>query len=313
MPSTLNLIFAGSGEFGAPTLRALVDAGHKIVQVFTQPDRPAGRGKKLTPTPIADLATELHLPVTRTGDINAELLPSADAMVVIAFGQKIGQPAVNHPRLGSINLHASRLPKYRGAAPINWAIINGEKTTGNSIIRLAEKMDAGAMLAQSDLTIGETETAGDLHDRLALDGAPLVIRVLSDLADGTAREQQQDHAAATIAPKLSRETATIDWTQPAHVVARRINGLSPWPGCRVDVIDPQEQRIGRLSLLRAREVATSSNAAPGQVLESGGIAAGDSTAIEILDVHPDGKRPMSLRDYRLGHRWVAGLRVESAR
>src|SRR6516162_7647212 len=120
MPASLNLIFAGSGEFGAPTLRALVDAGHRIVQVFTQPDRPAGRGKKLTPTPIAQLATEMGLPVTRTADINSELQPPADAMVVIAFGQKIAQAAVNGPRFGSINLHASRLPKYRGAAPINW-------------------------------------------------------------------------------------------------------------------------------------------------------------------------------------------------
>jgi methionyl-tRNA formyltransferase len=209
------IIFAGSGEFGIPTLRALIDAGHTIVHVFTQPDRPAGRGKKLTPTPIGALAIELGLPLTRTADINLERLPPADLMIVIAFGQKIGPTAVAHPRLGSVNLHSSRLPKYRGAAPINWAVLNGDAITGNSIIRLASKMDAGAILAQSELTIGESETAGELHDRLASDGAPLMLKVIEQLQAGTASEIEQDHSLASIAPKLSRQTAQIDWSKPA--------------------------------------------------------------------------------------------------
>src|SRR5262245_36885982 len=142
----LRIIFAGSGEFGLPTLRALRDAGHEIVRVLTQPDRPAGRGRTVTPTPIAQAATEMGLDVIRTPDINDESLPPADVMVVIAFGQKIADDQVRHPRLGSVNLHASRLPRYRGAAPINWAILGGEATTGNSVIRLAQRMDAGAVL-----------------------------------------------------------------------------------------------------------------------------------------------------------------------
>src|SRR5688572_15535871 len=185
MTSPLRIIFAGSGEFGAPTLSALMDAGHEIVQVVSQPDRPAGRGRALTPTPIANLALSRGLPLIRTDNINNESLPPADLMVVIAFGQKVAPHVVDHPRLGSVNLHASRLPKCRGAAPINWAILSGETHTGNSVIRLAEKMDAGAVLGMSRLEIGELETAGELHDRLAADGAPLMLRVVESLANGT--------------------------------------------------------------------------------------------------------------------------------
>src|SRR5215213_7503429 len=140
--TSLRIIFAGAGEFGLPTLRAILDAGHEVVQVVSQPDRPAGRGRQLTPAAVAQLALERDLPLLRTADINAEPLLAADAMVVIAFGQKIADRVVHHPRLGSVNLHASRLPKYRGAAPINAAILGGETITGNSIIRLAQKMDA---------------------------------------------------------------------------------------------------------------------------------------------------------------------------
>src|SRR4029079_6297555 len=152
---------------------------------------PAGRGRKLSPTPVAQLATERSLPLVRTSNINSEQISRADLMVVIASGQKISEAVANHARLGSVNLHASRLPKYRGAAPIHAAILAGETVTGNSIIRLAQKMDAGAVLAMSDLPIGGLETTGELHDRLAADGAPLMLRVLEDLANGRAVETPQ--------------------------------------------------------------------------------------------------------------------------
>src|SRR4051812_30281307 len=165
------IIFAGSGEFGLPSLRALLDGGFHLVQVVTQPDRPAGRGRALTPTPIGAFAAERNLPLLKTGDINTETLAAADLMVVIAFGQKIAPQVVDHARLGSINLHASLLPKHRGAAPINWAIISGDTVTGNSVIRLAQKMDAGAILGQSEVEIGELETAGGAEDRRGGGGA----------------------------------------------------------------------------------------------------------------------------------------------
>lgn len=304
----LKIIFAGSGEFGLPTLKQLVADGHSMVQVFTQPDRPAGRGKKLTPTPIAIAAEEMGLPVQRTADINATPptpLPPADLLVVIAFGQKISPAVAAHSRLGSINLHASLLPKYRGAAPINWAILNGEKITGNSVIRLAERMDAGDVLGQSEVQIGASETAGELHDRLAIDGAGLMQRVIAELANGSAVPKPQDHSAATVAKKLSRETAVIDWARPAMEVARWINGLSPWPGCRVRILDGDAE-LARLTLLRAL-VNRATDGGAGGIIQPDGSVGG----LEILQVQPAGKRPMSLADYQRGNRWDAGLRVES--
>src|SRR3954464_3059999 len=190
----LKILFAGSGEFGAPSLDALISTGQEIVQVISQPDRPAGRGRELTPTPIARLALERGLHVIKTANINEEKLDAAGLLVVIAFGQKIAPQVVNHARLGSVNLHASLLPKYRGAAPINWAIINGERLTGASVIRLAQKMDAGAILGQQHLPIGRLETAGSYHDRLAEAGAKLLVRVVKELEEGTAVEREQDES-----------------------------------------------------------------------------------------------------------------------
>jgi methionyl-tRNA formyltransferase len=304
MPAPLNILFAGSGEFGLPTLKALLDAGHRIVRVFTQPDRPAGRGKQLTPTPIATTATALGLDTVRTPNFNVEILPPADVMVVIAFGQKIAPAAVNHPRLGSVNLHASILPKYRGAAPIHWAVINGDSVTGNSIIRLADKMDAGAVLAQSQLPIADRDTTADLHDRLAIDGASLMLVTLSAMEAGTAVETEQDHTAATIAPKLSRETAVLDFTQPASVVSRRINGLSPWPGCRVTLGNAE------LTLLRS-EPGDPTTAAPGTLDAQGQIAAGDARGVRILELQPKDRKPMSLSAYQNGRPWPAEAVIHS--
>jgi methionyl-tRNA formyltransferase len=305
----LRILFAGSGEFGLPTLKALRGAGHCMVQIYSQPDRPAGRGRTMTPTPIAAYAIENSLAVVRTENFNNEPLPPADLLVVIAFGQKISEAAAAHARLGSVNLHASLLPKYRGAAPINWAILRGETVTGNSVIRLANRMDAGAILGQSNVSIGETETAGELHDRLAEDGAPLMLRVIDELASGKAVEKPQDESLATIAPKLSRETAKIDWSQSADVVARQINGLSPWPGCRVRLIDSGGKEIARLTLIRSRATNGDSKA-PGSIDIEGHVGAA-SGVVEVLDLQPEGKRPMSLAEFRNGRPWLGGMRLES--
>ena len=318
----LRVLFAGSGEFGLPTLRALLAGGHEIVQVVSQPDRPAGRGRELTPTPVAAFALGSGLPLLRTANINSEAPREADVMVVIAFGQKLSDPLVRRPRLGSVNLHASRLPRYRGAAPINWAILSGETVTGNSVIRLAQRMDAGAVLGQSLLEIGELETAGELHDRLAADGATLVPRVLEALAAGPAEEIEQDEAQATAAPKLSREVAKLDWTRPAAELGARVRGLYPWPGCRVRVCDAEGKELDRLRLVRARPAADDEGSrwAPGEIMVSGtvqaggggGRAGGDAgSVLDIVEVQPEGKRPMPLADYRRGHRWHAGLRLAS--
>jgi methionyl-tRNA formyltransferase len=305
----LRIIFAGSGEFGVPTLAALIDSQHELVQVITQPDRPAGRGRGLTPTPIAKVADEANLAALRTADINSEKPADADLMVVIAFGQKIAPPIVDHPRLGSINLHASRLPKYRGAAPINWAILKGENITGNSIIRLAQKMDAGAILAQSSVAIGELETAGELHDRLAQDGVHLMLQTIDQLASMSVLEMQQDDSQATLAPKLTRESARLDFSRPAIELARQIRGLYPWPGCRVKLCDVEGTNLSQMRLVRARPIADNDlRWHPGEITSQGLIQTGDGM-LELLECQPDGGKPMPIDAYKRGHRWQAGLRL----
>jgi len=307
----MRIIFTGSGEFGIPTLTALVEARHEIAAVCTRPDRPAGRGRKLTSTVIARFAAEHSLPLLRSADINAEHLPSADLMIVIAFGQKIAPAVVDHPRLGSVNLHASLLPKFRGAAPINWAILRGETQTGNSLIRLAQKVDAGDILAQSTLPIGELETAGELHDRLAIDGARLTVRTIQDLQAGRVAEIAQDESRATAAPKLSRQSAVIDWRSTAAEISRKIRGLYPWPGCRVRVLDAGGVERARLTLVRARAVeGEGPRRQPGEITTEGAIACAYG-AIDLIEIQPDDKRSMPLSDYRRGNPWTAGMKLES--
>lgn len=314
MSDTLRVIFAGSGEFGVPSLRALRQAGHGLVQIITQPDRPAGRGRKSQPTPVAQWAVENDLPLLRTANINAESLPPADLLVVIAFGQKISPAVTAHPTLGSINLHASLLPKYRGAAPINWAIARGEAVSGNSVIRLAPKMDAGAVLGASQLEIGAVETAGELHDRLADAGAPLLQQVIESLAAGSAVEVAQDEALATLAPKLSRADTALPWDSlSADAAAFRIRGFSPWPGCHVRLLDPQGVEHARLGLMRVRAVDAEPAAfAPGVIDGNLRIRVADQgRALEVLDVKPEGRGVMPLAAYRNGHPWQSAWILES--
>lgn len=328
----LRIIFAGSGEFGLPTLKHLLACGAHIVQVVTQPDRPSGRGQRVLPTPIAQFAMSRALPLMRTDSINRRSLVNADVLVVIAFGQWIAPHIRNHARLGAINLHASRLPRHRGAAPINAAMLAGDDVTGNTVIRLADVMDAGAILGQSEVTIGQTETAGELHDRLAEDGALLMERVISELAAGTAKEVEQDHDQATLAPKLSREDTLIDWTKSADAIARQIRAMYPWPGCRVRLLDQQGNPVDKVTLVRAcpcdfyypRETLRSFGVPPPAVMPGEianpyhypvgkyeRIGAGDGRGVEILELKPEGKRVMPLLAYRNGHRWEVGMRVES--
>jgi methionyl-tRNA formyltransferase len=306
----MRIIFAGSGDFGVPTLAALV-VKHQVTGVFTQPDRPTGRGLKSQPTPIGQFALKQSLPLVRTADLNTQTLPPADLLVVIAFGQKIAPQIAGHAPLGSINLHASRLPKLRGAAPINWAILNGDTSTGNSVIRLAPRMDAGAILAQSNLLIGPTETAGELHDRLAQDGVKLILRAIDDLAAARAVESPQDDAQATAAPKLSRQNARIDWSMPNGNIARQIRGLYPWPGCHCAILDAQGAQKDVVTLVRAIPAQGEGHRwRPGEIALDGAVTAGEG-AVEVLEIHPRGKRPMPLPDYRRGHAWLPGMRLEA--
>ena len=283
----MKLLFMGSGELGLPTLQRLMQS-HDVVGVITSPNRPAGRKLKKKPTAIGEWASMNSLNVVKTSDVNSVEMISmidsleVDAVVVIAFGQKLSEKAIGERR--AINLHASLLPKWRGASPINAAIVNGDSETGVSVITLAQQMDAGIVLGQSSLAIDETETAGELHDRLSMLGPDLVMEVLAGDFSG----EKQDETQVTYAPKLSRKDSLLDLTQSADVIARRIRGLSPWPGCHLT--------ISGIDCKIIRAIPNESKGEVGEILSEGSIAVG-SGSIEILQLRPSGGKSMSWKDF----------------
>ncbi len=254
----MKIVYLGSGEFGVPCLEALKASAHNLCLLVTQPVNPAGRGRKPQPTPVARWAAEHGVSFVETEDVNAPEVVQRiaacrpDVIIVIAFGQKIGKEVVALPAKGAINVHASLLPKYRGAAPINWAIMCGETQTGVSIITLADKIDAGDILAQAGTAIGPQETAGELHDRLAQSAAPLLLlETLDALAAGAATYTRQNDAEATFAPKLRKSDGFLDFHEPAEVLVRKIRGLTPWPGAAACFTSAHTQKSTRVVLVSA--------------------------------------------------------------
>jgi len=312
----MRLIFLGSGEFGLPTLRMLHEQ-HEIIAAISQPDKPAGRKRKLTPTPIAQWSVEQNLPLHRFENVNTDEVVeqvrqlNADAAVIIAFGQKLGDPLINAMGKLAVNLHASLLPKYRGAAPINWAMASGETITGVSVIGLAQRMDAGDVYARRQTEINPMETAGELHDRLAELGPDAIASVLDDLQFDKLNPQQQDESLATLAPKLSKASGMIDFSEPAEKLRCHIHGMTPWPGVTVQWTKPDEQPHP-FKLLRVRVDPTwSGDASPGTVLPNHRVATGDG-ALELLEVQPPGKRGMSMEDFSRGHDFKPGDRLSGS-
>ncbi len=298
----MKLVFFGSGAFGLPTLQML-DREHALLAIVSQPDKPAGRGGKLSPTPIADWATANlpHVPLFKPANVNNPDITTqirafhADAWVVIAFGQKL-KPALLHDRF-AINLHASLLPRWRGAAPINAAILAGDSSTGNSVITLADKMDAGLILAQSHRPIDPLQTAGELHDLLAQDGPALVRRVLADFASNSLNPVPQDDSRVTLAKKLSKADAVLDFARSADQCRCTVHGLTPWPGIAVSF------RNEPLKLLRVRALSDAQgDPTPGTILDAalGLVRCGHNSALQLLEVQPPGKRPMPWRDFANG-------------
>jgi methionyl-tRNA formyltransferase len=308
MTERMRLVYFGSGAFGMPTLARLVGS-QDVALVVTQPDRRAGRGRHLTPTPVAEYASEHGIETLKPDDVNAaEVVEriraiAADAFVVIAFGQKLGVSLLDG--VFAINLHGSLLPRYRGAAPINWAMIGGETETGVSVITLAQRMDAGEILATRSTAIDPLETAGELHDRLALLGPEAVVAALTAWRAGTLDAQVQDDAAATRAPKLAKTDGTVCFDRPAAAVRGRVHGLTPWPGCIVDMSRPPEAPSGSLKLLRVESIATDAGGPPGALAEDGLVACAEG-AVRLLEVQPPGGRAMTFEAYRNGHGIVSG-------
>lgn len=314
----MKLAFLGTGEFGEPALRGLVDAGHEVVAVISQPDRPSGRGRTVKPTPIHAAADALNLPHVQTADVNTEdfaaTLRDAELGFVVAFGQKIGPELLKFLPRGCVNLHASLLPKFRGAAPVNWAILAGERETGVTIFQLDEKWDAGPVWARAATPIGPTETASELHDRLALLGAELTTQTVAGLAAGTLSPQVQDASQSTRAPKLSKEQGRIDFERPAEELVRTINGLWSWPTAFCQFVS-RRGKVERVQLARAalvEDAAPPKNGQrPGDVLTDQTVQAGRGR-LRLLEVQPAGGRVMSFDDFARGRDVASPDRFEAS-
>ncbi len=309
----MRVLFFASGAFAEPTLRWLAQSGHEVPLVVSQPAKSAGRGRHVTSTPVTAVARKLELEVAEVDNVNSpEFLERVAGLrahlgLVIAFGQKLGPDLLNLLPGGFINLHASLLPKFRGAAPINWAIVRGEEKTGCTVFRLVEKMDAGPILVSRWTSIKEEETAGELHDRLAGVGVDAV-RAAFDLFDDGANPPgtPQVESDATFAPKLKKTDGAIDFNKPAREVVNHILGLTPWPGA-TSRFESQEHRWEDLSILRARRVEVPERPAipPGTIDARRYVAATDGF-IELLEVKPSSGRLMPWADYVNGRHVKAG-------
>ena len=302
----MRILFMGTPDFAVASLRRLVEDGHEICGVFTQPDKPKNRGHKLAPTPVKEYAITKNLPVHQPATLRdgagLELVRSLDPelIVVAAYGKLLPEEILSVPPLGSINVHSSLLPKYRGAAPINWAVLNGETETGVSIMYMAKELDAGDVILQKSTPIGETEDAQALTARLAELGAEALSEAVRALAAGTAPRTPQDHGKHTYAPMLGKELSPVDWTRSAHAVSCQVRGLLPWPCASTDVISGEEMK-----LYAVLETGEETAASPGVVTAAGkqgiDIACGDGKLLRVTELQAKGGKRMSAAAYLLGH------------
>jgi len=311
----MRVVFFGTPAFAVPTLDALLSASHTVVGVVTQPDRPRGRGQKTTPSPVKAAAVAAGLPVlqpasAKTSEFGDELgALSADVGVVAAYGQILTQQLLDTPQLGMVNVHASLLPRYRGAAPVHRAVINGDAETGVTIMKMVKALDAGPMLAAERLPIGPDETSDQLEARLARMGATLLVKTLAAIAEGTTVPVSQDDSQATYARKLEKADSRVDWQWPAVRIHNLIRGLHPWPHATTLAEGK------RLILHRSRLAGGTSSQPPGTVIESVGehvrVATGDGM-LDLTELQAEGGRPMSAREFLSGHSLPAGTLLTPA-
>ncbi len=300
----MRVVFFGSPPTALPALNALLSAGHEITLVITQPDKPAGRGKKLTPPAVKVFAEDHKLPYLqpekiRRDDKILEAIKEAkpELNIVVAYGQIIPGPIIYLPPLKSLNIHFSLLPKYRGAAPVQWAILNGERFTGVTIFQLTEKMDEGPILAQELVPILPRENAHELETRLSHIGARLLLKTLENIH--LLEPKEQDHSLATYAPKLSKELGRIDWQQPAEVVDRKVRAFYGWPGAFTFL---EDQRLEIISGLVTQGLMPEAEAGEVVQIDKSGIyvCCGQRTFYLIEKVKPEGKKEMSAYSFSLG-------------
>jgi methionyl-tRNA formyltransferase len=312
----LRIIYFGTPDFAVPTLQRLLQSAHSVVAVVSQPDRPKGRGQHVVPTPTKETARASHIPVMQPDRIrDATFLAEVRALepdlgVVAAYGKILPESLLAIPRLGLINVHASLLPAYRGAAPVHRAVIAGERETGVTIMRIVKALDAGAMFASVKRPIGPDETSVDVERDLAELGAGLLADVVDRLANATATETPQDDALATYAPKITKEEGVVDWRLPAAQIHNLVRGLQPWPLVSVRIAGTRYQ-IHQTAVTDERTTV-----APGTVVEASAdrldVAAGDRRTLRILRIQPEGRRIMTARELLAGRRIAPGTPLDAA-
>jgi methionyl-tRNA formyltransferase len=318
------IAFFGTPQFAVPSLEALIASGrHTVVAVISQPDRPKGRGQQLQPTPTKLVAEAHGIPVFQPTKIREEAFLdrvralNLDLGVVVAYGRILPDALLAIPRLGMINVHASLLPRYRGAAPIQRAVLAGDAETGVTIMRVERELDAGPMFAMKSVPIPPDATSGDMESVLATLGAELLIPVVDALADGRALETPQDHARATLAPKITKDEGVLDWTQPASLVHNRVRGLQPWPLASTTLAGTRYviRRTAHVFIRRTEPVADAELPAPGTIFvvtsDTLLVACGKGQVLQILEIQPEGRRTMTAREFLAGRGAIAGARFGS--
>ncbi|MCI9586535.1 MAG: methionyl-tRNA formyltransferase [Oscillospiraceae bacterium] len=302
----MRIVFMGTPEFAVPSLRRLCADGHDVCAVFTQPDKPKNRGMKFIPTPVKAAAMELGLPVHQPESVKDPAVIDQiralkpELLAVAAYGKLLPETLLSIPSIAAINVHSSLLPKYRGAAPINWVILNGERETGVTIQHLSRELDAGDIVLAKSTPIGETEDAGQLYTRLSELGAEALSEAVTALANGTASRTPQTGDPGPYAAMLTKEMSPVDWTRSAQEIFNQIRGLIPWPAAVTDVINGTP-----IKLWGAQVVEKWTDAYPGMVIAAGkqgiDIACGDGLTLRILVLQASGGKRMSAADYLLGH------------
>lgn len=302
----MRILFMGTPDFAVPSLEALVNASHDVCGVFTQPDKPKNRGMKLQAPPVKEFALAHDIPVfqpetVKDGSALASIQQlQPELIAVAAYGRILPVDILDYPKFGCINVHSSLLPKYRGSAPIHWAILNGEKESGVTIMHMAKAMDAGDIIAQAATPIDPDETVESLHDRLAVMGAELLVDVVERIKAGTATRTPQDESQVTFAPMLSRELSPLDWTRPARCLHDQVRGLVPWPATTTDIIGAQPVKVFQTEL-----TGQGTDSAPGTILAAGkegiDVACGDGSVLRIKQLQAQGGKRMAAADYLRGH------------
>jgi len=301
--SKMRIIFMGTPEFAVPSLEGLIQRGHKLVYVVTQPDRPKGRGRKLKPPPVKEVALAHGIPVLQPKDLSEkgflDILrqEEVELIVVVAYGQILTAEILQIPTFGAINVHPSLLPKYRGAAPIQWTIMNDEPVTGVTIIKMNEKMDAGPILLQKEVPVLPDETAGSLHDRLAQLGAELLLEAIDKISDGSIKEIPQDDSKATYAPKIDKSFSKIDWNSSAKDISAKIRALDPWPGAVSTVKDKE------LKLFSSSVVDFSHKGTPGSIyaIEQEGVIIETAEGLVLVrEFQAPGRKRLKAKEFLKG-------------